>query len=343
MKFHNYAAVGLALGYLLGNQIPGYSQNSVLPIKSQQSLEQRAAQDSKVKLKAASLHSQLVNAIAEEEERLLPGAIEDYNNGIFLSVAEKVGLAVYENLAKLAEGFERRISLDFLKVYQVNGSIVVDNGDSLGTGITSRMVFYSDRLALETNQLSSYDGDFKSLKIEVAGGKRIVRETSPLDNNFAYVADIHENDFMRAYDFEVLYSAIKSLRSEKGRLRKMRIPLSTNDGDEEMNWYLFHPVDGVKYKYVRERQELIATGLFKRYGIHVFNGLYFIEGRSVIDASDNSIFVGGYSKWNTAAGEFGIINLIIKDKPEAKVTKTIKRRNQPDEFVPAVSFYPIAK
>src|SRR3989338_839847 len=168
MKFHNYAAVGLALGYLLGNRIPGYSQNSVLPIKSQQSLEQRAAQDSKVKLKAASLHSQLVNAIAEEEERLLPGAIEDYNNGIFLSVAEKVGLAVYENLAKLAEGFERRISLDFLKVYQVNGSIVVDNGDSLGTGITSRMVFYSDRLALETNQLSSYDGDFKSLKIEVA-------------------------------------------------------------------------------------------------------------------------------------------------------------------------------
>ena len=315
IRYFGRAAILTAYIATLG-QIPLLSQSPQQPVRPQRGLEQRLErQQAKI-----SLHSKLLQDISTEEERLLPDAKAGDH------VSEQIGFLVYDDLEKLAERFNRTIGFGDINVYQVNGSIVVDYVDKPSKEGESRsfrtMIFYSDDAALESEGSLPILANFTRLKIETVNGRKTVQEDSQsFDRNFAYVIG------MGGYDFAKVYDSVRALQRERSRLRKIK-PIRSTFGDED--WYLQHPVDGIKFKYIKNQLNSIGEGLLGRYDLHAELGVYFKEGNNAVRASGNMIHVSGYLGWNLASGELEILSLLVRNKPEAQATMVLKIPHQED-------------
>ena len=315
MRVRYLGRVAIAAGYIMSlGQASLLSQNhSQPPIRTQSGLEQRLTAQ-KVQ---DSLHSRLIKTIAEDEERLLPSAKPGEH------VSDKIGFLVYDDLEKLAERFDRTIDFDGLNVYQVNGNIIVDNKKSLD----KRLIFYPDDTALEAEGFPHYFATFTRLKVTTINGKKTVQEDSKsFDKNFSYVKDMGE------YDFSKVYSAVRALQLERSGLRKIK-PVNSTFGDKE--WYRNHPVDGIKFEYIEQQLGYIRKGLLERYGL-LMDGSDIMFGNAYLDyklisASNNTIHISGVS-WNYSTGEETFRTLLIKNRPEAQLTTTLKIAGQLDKF-----------
>ena len=319
--FHRVMGVGylgrvaLAAGYLASlGQITLLSQ-SPQPTRTQRALEQRLERQQA----NVSLHSKLLQDIATEEERLLPDAKPGEH------VSDKIGFLVYDDLEKLAEGFGRTIGFDGINVYQVNGNIIVDNKKSLD----KRLIFYPDDTALEAEGFPHYFATFTRLKVTAINGKKTVQEDSKsFDKNFSYVKDMGE------YDFSKVYSAVRALQMERSGLRKIK-PVNSNFYDvDDKRWYRDHPVDGIKSEYIEQQLEYIRKGLLERYGLlmdgsDIMFGNFYLN-YNLISASNNAIHISGVL-WSYTTGDETFRTLLIKNRPEAQLTTTLKIAGQPDK------------
>ncbi len=318
MKIGYFGRAALATGYLLalGQESLSLQTTSQQPIRSQRGLEQRLTAQQE------SLHSRLIKAIAEEEERLLPTAKPGEH------VSDKVGFLVYDDLTRLAQRFNRTIGFNDFNVYQVNGNIVVDYVNKPSKEGESRsfrtMIFYSDDVALESEGSLPILANFTRLKITVVNGRKTIQEDSQsFDRNFAYIIGMGE------YDFSEVYIAVRDLQRERSKLRRIN-PANSLYGDED--WYLKHPVDGIKFEYIKNQLNSIGEGLLMRYGLNAHLGVYFEEGNNAVSASNNAIHVSGYQGWNLASGELEILGLIIRDTPSAQLTTMFKSQKQPTKI-----------